>query len=1096
MRAHALREQGLPLPSTSMLVTGITGGCIVALGLTTLIGWSMGSVTLVQVRPYLAPMQLSTALGFLCCGLGLVALAAGRVRLVPIVGLLAATIGLWALGDSIFGLGLGPDDLLRRASVAVNTFYLGRMAPHTALCFLLAGITLAVIHKPLRSETARLLPGLSGVMVFAFGLVACVGYVAGWQTTYSWKPFTDMAIHTAAGFVVLSLGMMAYAWHQYRAEVTDTVSRLPIIVGVGVIITAVSLWQALLVYEHVLVRKTVALAATNIQTDIVEQVIFRIEELVRVAARWELGGPPSRDAWESDMMRYQQRDPYLQAIMWVDPTSHVRWVQPSPNYEAIQDRPLATTPPQRQILDSARNSREVVITRILDGIPPSELQIIAPLFPQEGFDGFLISWLEVGSLFKHITKTLAQDFALVILDGNETIYGYRQEQTQLQRGWGRDRILSPPGLTWRLQIWPTPELLQEKLSALPAIILFIGLATALLLASLVHFAQATQQRAVQLGEANQALHHEITERERAETALSRRLEQLEVLRTMSAEMTLELDLPMLLHLMIHRATDLIPEAASGAIFLWHEEAGQLVPHVWHNRDDWMRDVKLELGEGVAGVVAQRREGLRVNNYRSSPYRHPTFIEHLGMRALIAEPLLYKNRLVGVIILDSDDLGHTFSAADSQVLALFASQATIAITNAQYVTERQQQAMLLLQSNAALQAEISERQQAEETLRRQQEALYQSEKLAAMSGLLASVAHELNNPLTAITVRADLLQEESTDEELSGLAAEINQAAARCVRMVRYFLTLARQGSPERTSVRFNEVIEDAMQVLAPPLRLDNIEIEIDLQADLPPLWADPHQLHQVVINLLTNAQQALHETPPPRQVALTTRFEAAPDRVLFEVADNGPGMSPELQERIFEPFFTTKPPGVGTGLGLSLCQGIIDSHSGRLQVETRSGHGTVFRVELPVTDIPTLSVEAAEPDVGAPITGKDLLIVDDEVGTTKALVRLFNRDGHRTETAANGREALDKVRAQSYDLILCDLRMPELDGPSFYRAVACQHPHLQQRFIFLTGDTLSPGAKTFLDEIRSPFLAKPFRAAEIRRVVQQALQRLSQRQDA
>jgi CheY-like chemotaxis protein len=155
----------------------------------------------------------------------------------------------------------------------------------------------------------------------------------------------------------------------------------------------------------------------------------------------------------------------------------------------------------------------------------------------------------------------------------------------------------------------------------------------------------------------------------------------------------------------------------------------------------------------------------------------------------------------------------------------------------------------------------------------------------------------------------------------------------------------------------------------------------------------------------------------------------------------------------------------------------------------------VFRVELPVTDIPAPPVEVIEPDV-APISGKDLLIVDDETGTRKALVRVFHRDGHTLDTAANGREALDKLRSRSYDLILCDLRMPELDGPSLYRTLACERPHLQQRFIFLTGDTLSPEARTFLDDTRAPYLAKPFRAAEIRRIVQQALQRLSRKQDS
>jgi two-component system NtrC family sensor kinase len=853
------------------------------------------------------------------------------------------------------------------------------------------------------------------------------------------------------------------------------------------------LWQALLANGHRVIRQTMGLAATNLQTELVAQINARLEELVYITARWESSdASPPRPIWESDVMRFQQRDAYLQSIMWVDPARRVRWFQSRQDPQSISGRTLATTPQQRQILDQAHDSREVLLTRLLEGIQPGGLQIVVPLFRGAQFGGFLISWYQIRSLLNQIVTTYAPDFSLLMMDGDETLYGHRQDQTRFQSAWEQDFLVSPPGLTWHMRMWPAADMLGERLPALPSIMLFVGLATSVLLASLVHFAQTTQYRAVQLSETNQALNYEIAEREHAEAKLSQRLEQFEVLRNMSAELTRELDLPILLHLMIKRATELVPEAESGVIFQWDEEAQQLVPQVWHNRGDWMRNVRLALGEGVAGWVAERREGLRIDDYQRSPYRNSIFLQHLGAKTLIAEPLLYKGRLVGVIVLDSNTQEHSFTEADSQLLALFAGQATIAIVNAQYVAERQQQAMLLLQSNIALQEEISERQRAEETLRCQQEALYQSEKLAAMSGLLASVAHELNNPLTAITVQADLLQEESADDELSGLAADISQAAARCVRLVRHFLTLARQDPPERTSVPLNEVVEEAMQVLAYTLQLDDIEVVQNLHADLPSLWADPHQLHQVVINLMTNAQQALHDSPPPRQIRLATWFEADPDRVIFEVSDNGPGIPPELLHRILEPFVTTKPSGVGTGLGLPLCQGIIESHSGRLYVESQPGQGAVFRVELPVTAILAPAADATAPSEDTPISGKDLLIVDDEAGTTKALVRVFRRDGHVPDTASNGREALDKLRSRSYDLILCDLRMPELDGPSLYRTLACERPHLQQRFIFLTGDTLSPEAKAFLDEAHAPYLAKPFRAAEIRRLVQQTLQRLAQ----
>jgi len=244
------------------------------------------------------------------------------------------------------------------------------------------------------------------------------------------------------------------------------------------------------------------------------------------------------------------------------------------------------------------------------------------------------------------------------------------------------------------------------------------------------------------------------------------------------------------------------------------------------------------------------------------------------------------------------------------------------------------------------------------------------------------------------------------------------------------------------------------------------------------------------VNLLANAHYALRETPPPHQIILTTQYDVAQQEVRLAVLDTGPGIPPPLQARIFEPFFTTKPAGVGTGLGLSLCQSIIAGHDGMLRVESPPGYGARFVVTLPVAIAPSPEPPVPEPLPSPLVTGKTILVIDDEVGTAKALVRLFHRDGHSVDTAANGHLALAQLQKRPYDLILCDLRMPKLDGPGLYRSLAQDQPQLLPRFIFVTGDTLSPTAKTFLEDSQAPYLVKPFHAEEVRRVVQQALHRL------
>jgi two-component system NtrC family sensor kinase len=384
--------------------------------------------------------------------------------------------------------------------------------------------------------------------------------------------------------------------------------------------------------------------------------------------------------------------------------------------------------------------------------------------------------------------------------------------------------------------------------------------------------------------------------------------------------------------------------------------------------------------------------------------------------------------------------------------------------------------------------VIEREWAAEELQHKQEALRQREKLAAMGSLLASVAHELNNPLAVISLQADLLREEAAGGAVAEHAEEIAQAATRCERLVRNFLTLSRQHPTERVAVDLNALITHTLELLEPALRVDSIAVALCLDTDLPSIQADMDQIRQVLVNLITNAYQALREVKAPRQVTLTTRCDAARTRVTLEVVDLGPGIPPAIWTRIFEPFFTTKPPGVGTGLGLSLCQGIIAGHGGTIRVTSQPGQGTTFQVELPVGVVPEPTPPPLDrDDASPPVPSSTILLVDDEPGMASALARLLRRDGHTVETTANGRLALAMLQERAYDLILSDLRMPELDGPGLYRALEVHYPHLCQRFILLTGDTLSPEVFAFVAESGVPRLTKPFTAAAVRSVIQQAL---------
>jgi PAS domain S-box-containing protein len=247
-------------------------------------------------------------------------------------------------------------------------------------------------------------------------------------------------------------------------------------------------------------------------------------------------------------------------------------------------------------------------------------------------------------------------------------------------------------------------------------------------------------------------------------------------------------------------------------------------------------------------------------------------------------------------------------------------------------------------------DITEKKRSAAELARQRESLYQREKLAALGSLLAGVAHELNNPLSVVVARAVLLEEQG-DSATQVAALKIRTAAERCARIVRTFLAMARQQQPERGPVAVNEVVTAALDIASYAIRTSSIEVVLDLADDIPPILADADQLHQVLLNLVINAQQSLQDRPVTRRIKVKSSFDARADLVRIKVADNGPGIPESLRARVFEPYFTTKPTGVGTGVGLAVSLGIIEAHGGTLTVECPTEGGAVFTIKLPVGSV-------------------------------------------------------------------------------------------------------------------------------------------------
>jgi two-component system NtrC family sensor kinase len=383
------------------------------------------------------------------------------------------------------------------------------------------------------------------------------------------------------------------------------------------------------------------------------------------------------------------------------------------------------------------------------------------------------------------------------------------------------------------------------------------------------------------------------------------------------------------------------------------------------------------------------------------------------------------------------------------------------------------------------------------IERQRDALYQKEKLAALGSLLSGVAHELNNPLSIVLGQAMMLRDKVNREagglpighDLADRALQIENAANRCARIVRTFLAMARQRKAERTNVSIAKVLGDAVELLSYSLKTSDVALDTDIAPGLPETFADADLIHQVLVNLIVNARQALEEkVGSNRRITLRATHDSASDSLVITIRDNGPGIPANIRSRIFDPFFTTKPQDHGTGIGLAVSRGLIEAHNGTLELsQPQPATGAEFVIRLPVTERETDALAAAEsqPAPAAEAPQATVLIVDDEPDLAHLIADIAGSQGYKTLIARSGRAA-EKLLAtfeEEIGAILCDIRMPDGDGPALYDWLSANRPALARRIGFVTGDTLGPSAGRFLAKTGCPVIEKPFTPDDITTVL-------------
>jgi signal transduction histidine kinase len=379
----------------------------------------------------------------------------------------------------------------------------------------------------------------------------------------------------------------------------------------------------------------------------------------------------------------------------------------------------------------------------------------------------------------------------------------------------------------------------------------------------------------------------------------------------------------------------------------------------------------------------------------------------------------------------------------------------------------------------LQASRADLEKAVGSLKTAQSQLIQSEKLSAVGQFVAGVAHELNNPLTSVIGFSDLLNHTDLDPKYKEYVDRISKSATRCHKIVNSLLGFSRQHEPERKPVQVNDLAEIVIDIIGYDLRTSNITLLKEYQPDLPVILGDSHQLQQVILNILSNARQALETFRRDGQIILRTGRTAT--HVWLRIRDNGPGITRENLAKIFDPFFTTKPQGKGTGLGLSLSYGIMQEHRGRIHAESQPGEGTEFILELPIAEQASAGISAragtAVP-MGENRRSLHVLVIDDEESILHLVEEVLKAEGHTVETASSGEAALPLIERNPYNVIICDWKMPGLSGIALFQELLQKNPAAAKRVLFMTGDVIKENFQEFMHKHGRTCLSKPFALRE------------------
>jgi PAS domain S-box-containing protein len=354
------------------------------------------------------------------------------------------------------------------------------------------------------------------------------------------------------------------------------------------------------------------------------------------------------------------------------------------------------------------------------------------------------------------------------------------------------------------------------------------------------------------------------------------------------------------------------------------------------------------------------------------------------------------------------------------------------------------------------------------------------RLASVGEMASGIAHEINNPLTSVIGFSQLLLQKDIPQDIRHDVEIISDGAKRVASIINRLLTFSRQQKPERSHLDINEVMTTSLALQAYAMETSNIKVFTQLDPALPRTMADAGQMQQVFLNIIINAEKEMKLAHG--KGTLWIRTEKADDAIIISFTDDGPGIPEENLQRIFEPFFTTRELGKGAGLGLSICHGIVAEHNGRTYAKSQVGKGATLIVELPIVQPAHLELaeeRAIQARIKEMAIQARILVVDDEPTVLTLLEKVLSNEGYEVETVDNATDALDRIKGESYHLILLDIKMPGMSGIELYERIHHIDESLAKRIVFITGDVLGTYTRNFLSKTNAHYVTKPFDITQI-----------------